>query len=302
MPPTPNETDIAPRPAPPAAAPNEAPDLADAQRSSPRQPASPSPQAPRLRHGQMRSLIQPVLDGTSGQLLRNKARDRSTYRIQLRDGTSAILKLWAHPPGPRAMAKRLLRRDDAANESRLGRYCHAHALSVPQVLGHYRGRGRHAHLTAVFQQDIGSSVRAGYFIRTRLAEGRPDDARRLLTEILDVTDRMIRLGIVDIDHTVLNFLLAEEDGRLYRVDFECAHRHRLRPPDTLLTQMLDRLLHSVRFVTKAEPDLARNFTDRLLARLDYLPHAVLDRARQQSERRRISAPVSAGALQSPRPT
>lgn len=191
----------------------------------------------------------------------------AVFRVQVSDN-SIVLKLWKRP-GWRGLARRLSRTSPMQRENlALQRLSHAR-LAVPSPLGFCRIRRRSTPWTeALILQDLGNCTEAIEYTKMLAKSGQEASLERFLDDVLDLTEGMIRCGIIDTDHS-FNNLVVTPSGRAARLDFEIAQT-------SLLNQlgynayglMLARLIGSYAFSIQPEVERAYNFAQKLRTRLN----------------------------------
>jgi hypothetical protein len=155
----------------------------------------------------------------------------------------------------------------ARRECAVARRLYRAGLPVPQPIAHLvltgnAGRFTEAHLTS----DLGHLTPVMSYAKGLRDSSRNDDLITLEDEIIGVTQSMIRLGVLDIDHSVVN-LMVTPAGRLVRIDFEAARVVRfpsLHPG--LLGGMIGRLVASYVFTHQPNVERVERFASRLLQR------------------------------------
>jgi hypothetical protein len=146
--------------------------------------------------------------------------DCAVFRV-LADRKPVILKLWSKP-GWRGRARRWSRTSPMRRELRALERLGAAGLAVPRVVGACGlGRMRSRWTEALVLSDLGDCTLAMVHTKMLARSGRERELHQYLTEVLDLTEGMIRCGIVDSDHSLQN-LVATPDGRAVRLDFELA--------------------------------------------------------------------------------
>ncbi|HEV8607737.1 MAG TPA: lipopolysaccharide kinase InaA family protein [Tepidisphaeraceae bacterium] len=211
-------------------------------------------------------------DGVQQLLKRERA---LVARVRVDDGGSVIAKLWCSP-GIRALLRRKTRTSNCHAEWKVMNFLHEVGASVPRPLGHcvlVSG----PYTEGLLIEDLGECVPGLSHVKTLLRAGREAEHERFIDRIIEMTELMVRHGVIDPDHGLHNILVCS-DGRPVRIDFEVARV--VRGPigqRSIYGEMIGRLLTS--YVFAAQPDTSRieKFAKRLEKRLNP-PAAVLQRA------------------------
>ncbi len=189
----------------------------------------------------------------------------AVYRIDLTP-ESVILKLW-NRPGIRGVVRRCVGSSPAQKEMRAVRLLQKTGVSVPGIVGFHRVTIDNFPWTdAVFFEDIGNCEKAMNYVKYLLARQEEDDLAKFLDSIIEMTDSLIRGGVVDLDHN-FNNIVATPDGKAVRLDFERAYRSYLRWfPTVYYGRMLGFLISSYLFAVQPNVERATDFGKKLILR------------------------------------
>jgi hypothetical protein len=229
-------------------------------------------------------------DGVQQLLKRKRA---LVARVKLEDGGSVIAKLWCSP-GIRALIRRKTRTSNCHNEWKVLRVLSAERASVPRPMGHCELLSGQ-YTEGLLIEDLGESKLGLSHVKALIREGREQEHEQLVNWLIELTELMLRHGVVDPDHGLHNVLVTST-GRPVRIDFEVARVIRggieKRPA---YGQMLGRLLTS--YIFAAQPDLPRIqwFARRIEQTLNP-PASVLREAgrfvQEQMDRQRLTMNVN----------
>lgn len=192
-----------------------------------------------------------VSAGAAGDVLRRKRASVLTARATTDDGTPVVVRLWDQR-GARAMLARASGAGPRLNEWRALGLLHPQGMS-PRPYWHGRLRAG-AHTDALVMEDLGETVRGSDRLRELVRSGDTGGLGDFDGRLILATRALLEAGIVDIDHTLTNFIVPG-DGVPRRVDLEFARRvghARLAPWWT--ARMLGRLLGS--YVFGVQPQVA----------------------------------------------
>lgn len=188
-----------------------------------------------------------------------------------------VVKLW-NRPGPRGQLRRWAGSNPAGNEWRALVLLAAAGIPVPEPLAHLPHLPTPArHSEGLITADLGVCGDVTARLKCLIARQDGPGEERLTAEIIRVTTVMVRLGLLDTDHRLPNFVLTPE-GTPVRLDFELLVR---RPWPRLWWHsyglMLGTLLGSYVFAVQPDRDRALAFAARLRRSLEP-PRPVLRRA------------------------
>jgi hypothetical protein len=156
----------------------------------------------------VRRLAEAVASGRQDvQVVPAKRRDVLTARAALDNGTTVIVKLWDRR-GVGAWWRRLTRTGAAQREWLALTRLHAAGVAVPRPLGCFRLDSRqHRFTDALVVQDLGPCCRCSELLTTLLAQERWQEAGALEDRVIETTAAMLRAGIVDTDHSLMDFVV-----------------------------------------------------------------------------------------------
>lgn len=202
------------------------------------------------------------------QILRERGRDVRIARVIPPDGkASVVVKLW-NRQGWRDRLRRLARATAAQREWRTLQRLYAYGVAAPQPLAHIAHIPRPAaHTEGLIMNDLGVCSDATEHLKHLIRQGLTDQEDAFYGNLIAVTEAMIHLGLLDIDHRLPNFVVTPS-GVPVRLDFELNIR---RPWPRLWTRpyglMLGTFLGS--YVFAVQPDIlrVRRMADRLRQRL-----------------------------------
>ena len=204
-------------------------------------------------------------------VLRSKRFPSLTARWRVEDD-SAIVKIWA-AEGLKARLARAAYLSGAAREWRHLIALRALGLRVPAVLGFCRT----LRFEVLVLEDLGVCERVGEYLGRLVTENENEEIGRIENELVDATAIMVRAGILDTDHSVLNFVVAP-DRSIYRLDLECSRRRGSLFRDHLLAEMLGRLVSTFAFAVAPQLDRVSRLADSF-AKLLEVRSGVLNKAR-----------------------
>lgn len=196
------------------------------------------------------------------EILRERGGDARVARTVAPDGVSVVVKLW-NRPGLRGALRRLSRTNSARREWRTLCRLRRAGLFVPRPLAYVSGFGQAAHTEGVVSEDLGHCSDAVEHFKGLLRSGARDQEADFVRQVIRSTVVMVRLGLLDTDHRLPNFVVAP-DGRPVRLDFELNVR---TPWPRLWTGkyglMLGTLLGSFVFAVQPDQERVRAFADQL---------------------------------------
>ncbi len=112
-------------------------------------------------------------------------------------GETLILKMWSRP-GISGLLRRITRTAPFMNEALALRVLREQGVRVPQLLGHkHLGSLLPPYTDALFVEDLGSCEFSGEHIKGLLALGRAEEARTIVSDVLDMTERMVDARIIE---------------------------------------------------------------------------------------------------------
>jgi len=193
--------------------------------------------------------------------------DCRVSRLFLDDEQTLILKMWSRP-GLSGFVRRISRTAPFLNEALALRVLYDRGVSVPALLGYKQLKRFLPPFTDVlFIEDLGSCEFASEHLKVLMADGREEEARAIVREVLDMTESMVHARIIDRDHS-FNNVIVTGGGRVARIDFEISRR-RLFPRlhATSYGEMLGRLVGSYAFAMQPKVDLVMEFAQELAERI-----------------------------------
>ncbi len=177
-------------------------------------------------------------------------------RVSVAEGPSVIVKVW-RARRAREDLKRICRTSSARREWRVHRHLERAGLNLPRPLGFFvlsvDGRGVHEFMVT---EDLGQTERGFFHLKRLVAMRAEADIERFEKAVIDLTQAMLRARVLDVDHQLHN-VVVDGNGRLVRLDLECAHWYRLRRfPVSVYGTMLARLVSS--HVYACQPEVERS--------------------------------------------
>ena len=213
------------------------------------------------------------------KVLRQKRQDVLTARAALRDGTSVIVKLW-NRPGLVNAVRRGSRTLSPAREWHALRQLQRLGVHAPKPVAYLRLTSQGSrHTDAVVMEDLGPCVRMGERMQELLHAGAEAELARSEEALNAATATMIRAGLLDPDHAVMNFVVPVGAGEPARLDLELARN--VRFPwlhEGLYAEMLARLWGTYAFIVWPDTKRLARFEGGLLGRIE-IPRRVVARAR-----------------------
>lgn len=200
-------------------------------------------------------------------------------RIHDIDGQRVIVKAWAL----RNLRERLKQRVGISNGFRewsMHRHIEQIGLAVPTPMGYVcAGRSRTPFETMAVA-DLGPTLRGLVYLKQCISESNEAEVERFENCVLDMTAQLVASRVDDVDHQLNNIVL-DEANQVYRIDFECARRWRIRNiPDLHLGAMISRLVCSHAYACQPVLERTERFAHRLAERI--MPSArALAHARQR---------------------
>ncbi len=201
-------------------------------------------------------------------ILRERGNDVRIARAGTPEDGSVVVKLW-NRPGLRGLIRYLSRSSAARREWTALKKLSESGVPVPEPMAYIpRLTPPAAHTQALITRDLGECGDVLDHLKALIRQGDHEKEQAFCGEIIRVTAVMVRLGLLDTDHRLPNFVV-EPTGRPVRLDFELNVR---RPLPRLWTRkyglMLGTLLGS--FVFAVQPDTSRvqSFAARLRTALE----------------------------------
>ena len=213
-------------------------------------------------------------------ILRERGSDVRIARVSTLSNGSVVVKLW-NRSGLRWLVRYLSLSSAARREWTALKRLAESGVPVPEPLAYIpRLTGPAAHTQALITRDLGECGDVLEYLKELIQQGDQEKEQTFCDEIIRVTAVMVRLGLLDTDHRLPNFVV-DPSGRPVRLDFELNVR---RPLPRLWTRkyglMLGTLLGS--FVFAVQPDTSKvyGFASRLRRALEP-PESVLRVAEQR---------------------
>lgn len=194
-----------------------------------------------------------------------RRREAMVLRLNLGPSQTTVVKLWVRP-GVRGLIRRLTGTASAMREWRTLDCLYRARASVPKPYACLHLSSAAAPYTdALFLEDLGPCQTALEFVKGLFRQGQDDRLVAFEDDVISLTDTIIRAGIVDTDHSLVNTVVPAS-GKPVRIDFELAQRV-LHPAmaSRRYGEMLGRLISTYAFAL--QPDVSRvvPFAERLKA-------------------------------------
>ncbi len=221
----------------------------------------------------IKSLIHRYLEGdqliTKGEVLYARSKNRGgLVRLPLETGDLIIVKMW-RIRNLKERIKSVAYFSNGWQEWRMHRLIHRAGVPVPLPLGFYRlalPKGELYEAMAI--EDLGETERGLPYLKKLIAAKEESEIKAFEERLIDITFEIVGMGVVDIDHSLNNFLV-DTNGRLLRIDFECAQRYW---SDMMsrekFAEMIARLLVNHVFAVQPEVSRTERFVRRLYDRMD----------------------------------
>ena len=190
--------------------------------------------------------------GGEGVQLLLKRKRALVARVKTGDGKTVIAKLWCSP-GIRALIRRKTRTSNCHNEWKALSVLSMAGASVPRPIGHCELLSGQ-YTEGLLIEDLGECILGLSRAKSLLREGREREHEQFIDWLLELTQLMLRHGVIDPDHGLHN-VLVKSDGQAVRIDFEVARVTSAIGRQAAYGQMLGRLLTS--YIFAAQPDLER---------------------------------------------
>lgn len=205
------------------------------------------------------------------EILRQRGEDVLIARAPTPDGSTAIVKCW-NRRGPRGTFRRLTRSNIGWREYTALRRLHAAGIPCPDPYAYLRLPPHAAHTEALISRDLGPCADATEHYKSLRASS-PDAARVFETQLLDATVTMVRLGLLDPDHRLPNFVIPPDQIPV-RIDFElCIPVRHVPAHPRLLGLMTGTFLGSIVFALQPDTEAAQRVARDLLTRINLPPRA-----------------------------
>ncbi len=243
------------------------------------------------RVAEIRSLAEAVSAGAAqAEILRCKRAHVLTARARLSSGRTVIVKLWSLH-GVRPLLRRATGTTGPTREWKVLRRLHAAGVSVPRPFGRFTLSGESSrHTDALVLEDLGPCVRGGEHLQALVKARDDDDAWQLEEEVIRITAGMIENGVLDPDHSLMNFVVTP-GSHVVRLDLELARRVCwVNVWPALEALMLGRLIATHAFVVQPDVERTTRFAARLIQAVTphrrILPRAAREVARLLEKQRR----------------
>lgn len=218
---------------------------------------------------EMRRYLQELRVNFSAGEVINRGRDRLIIRWRdTGSKNSVILKMWARPHLGNSL-RHLLRVAPSDYEWRNLKRLRDAQIAVPRPLGFCRLLPDIAGYTEVlFTEDLGPCVSATEHLKNLIRSGEEEGATIFEDLVIEMTRRLVRAGMVDDDHGLLN-IVVQASGRAVRLDLELCRK--VLWPDLFpraYGRMLGRLIGLHAFAVQPDVERTRRFADRLRQQLE----------------------------------
>ena len=208
------------------------------------------------------------------KVLRERGSDVLIARTPGPDGKPVIVKLW-NRRGWRGLLRRLSGTTIARREWDALQHLRKDGLGVPEPLACFTLRHPEAfHTEVLIEEDLGVCGDVTETFKQLRREKRTEEIAAFEEHLLRSTEVMLQRGMLDTDHRLPNFVV-RPDGRPVRLDFELARpvRHPRRD-EKQLGRMIGTFLGSYLFAVQPDTAAARQFAERLQARLKLTPNTL----------------------------
>ncbi len=179
---------------------------------------------------------------------------------------SLIVKFWlARNFGERC--KQLAGLSNGRREWRSHRYLYAQGLALPEPMAYLNWSAGKARIEAFAAEDLGPTTQALKLLKAAVRLDDAAEVARIEAAVIALTRTMVAAGVTDVDHQLRNIVLTP-DGRMFRLDVECAKRWLLgRIPDAALGVMIGRLITSHAYACQPQLNWTEDFARRLASAL-----------------------------------
>lgn len=221
----------------------------------------------------IRSFIRQHLEknrpATGSEILHTRGDRRGgLLRIPLDSQESTVVKIWRI----RNLKERIKSKvyfSNAWREWHMHQFIHQAGVQAPVPIDYFRlslPKGDTFECMAI--EDLGETERGLPYLKRLIANNDESKAKVFEKGLVDITLDLIKLGVLDIDHQLNNFLVDSND-RLVRIDFECARRYWMGfKPKGTFAEMIARLLASHVYAVQPNVSRTERFAERLYRRLD----------------------------------
>lgn len=203
-----------------------------------------------------------------GLVLHTRSKNRGgLLRLPLKNGGSIIVKIWL-ARNVRERIKSILHLSNGRREWKMHRFIHRAGILTPKPLWFRRlTLTSNESCEAMAIEDLGETESGLPHLKKLITTADEAGIVAFEDKLIVATERFIDRHIIDIDHQLNNFVV-DAQGRLMRVDFECAKRYRLGlVPKPDYAQMIARLLASHIYAVQPDTKRTENFSARLYERL-----------------------------------
>jgi hypothetical protein len=208
--------------------------------------------------------LEAVSRGEDDSVVHSRNRNRGgLMRGSLPSGEAVVVKFW-RIRNAKERLKRFFRVSNGQREWEIHTAVYAVGVPTPKPIGFCRHlTSPTGHFEAMAIADLGETTRVLEYLKTLIEEGSEEAVSQCERALIKITSGLIRMGVVDIDHQLNNFLV-DINGGFFRVDFECARQSGwLRSGRKHLVEMLARFLLSHTFVVQPDTDRTISFAERL---------------------------------------
>lgn len=201
--------------------------------------------------------------------------NRRVVRYRFENGLSVIIKVWKRPLA-RGVARIVSRTSPSRREYVALRYLYCSGVSVPTVIGKFVTTEQSGSIyEAVVMEDLGECANGVVYLKQCVQQIDSDSLSRFDEQILEITGQFVRIGVIDYDHGLVNFLVSPGDRRVVRID--CEHACRIRSSLRYrrnYARMIASLVASYVYAVQPRVEFAESFANRLCGILQP-PAAVL---------------------------
>lgn len=188
-------------------------------------------------------------------------------RLTASGGNKVIVKIW-HARNLKEKIKACLQLSNGRREWRMHNHVYDAGVEVPRPIAYFLLSHNPGKLSeAMVIEDLGETESSMIHLKKLIGENNEGEVLEFEDLLIESTAKLLRLRIIDIDHQLNNFVVAP-DGKLIRIDFECARRYPLGlRPAKVYARMLSRFITG--HIHAVQPDVERSsrFAERLYAEL-----------------------------------
>ena len=190
--------------------------------------------------------------------------NRRVVRYQSEGGLTVVIKVWE-----RALVRGIVRIVSYTSPTRREyvalQHLYRSGVSVPRVIDRFVTSERSGVVReAVVMEDLGECSNGVDYLKQCLQHSESDALSRFDEQILEITGQFVRIGLIDYDHGLVNFLVTPADRRVVRID--CEHACRIRSPLRYrrnYARMIASLVASYVYAVQPRVELAESFANRL---------------------------------------